>query len=228
MTPDFPNATPRPWTIDMLEGGGWAVVVDADGHGAQVVAELDETVGDRAANAALIVEAVNRFIGPVALAARVRQRITDAFEGEYGEQEALEAFAENGWPGTWAEVVEANDPDDTAIMILEPYAGRMSAELYEDLQADIAEAIRDERDRAPSFRESRSVMPSLAELTPPLEPDDFDEEWAGELDCTWCGGEGTQDCDDPLGCPGPHDKWGNGCPCGACRGTGLRSQQTVF
>jgi hypothetical protein len=50
-----------------------------------------------------------------------------------------------------------------------------------------------------------------------------------EVDCSWCAGEGAQDqCDDPLGCPGPHDRYGGGCPCRACAGTGLRSRQTVF
>jgi hypothetical protein len=50
-----------------------------------------------------------------------------------------------------------------------------------------------------------------------------------ELDCTWCGGDGIEeDCPNPLECAGPHDKWGNGCPCGPCGGTGLRSKQTVF
>jgi hypothetical protein len=50
-----------------------------------------------------------------------------------------------------------------------------------------------------------------------------------ELDCTWCAGDGAMDqCDDPLGCPGPHDKWGGGCPCRACAGSGLRSKQMVF
>lgn len=57
----FSNATPRPWSLDVIEGGGWAVVVDADGDGAKVIAELDDTYGDRAANAALIVEAVNAY-----------------------------------------------------------------------------------------------------------------------------------------------------------------------
>jgi hypothetical protein len=61
MTGLLQRATPRPWSLDTIEGGGWAVVVDADGSGAKVIAELDDTYGDRAANAALIVEAVNAY-----------------------------------------------------------------------------------------------------------------------------------------------------------------------
>lgn len=53
-----------------------------------------------------------------------------------------------------------------------------------------------------------------------------------ELDCTWCGGEGVSTCDDPLGCPGPHIGGspfvGGECPCRPCKGTGRRSEQTVF
>lgn len=57
--------------------------------------------------------------------------------------------------------------------------------------------------------------------------DDFDPD--DDPGCSWCLGEGVQeDCDDPLGCAGPHESFGHGCPCRSCNGTGLRSQQTVF
>jgi DnaJ-class molecular chaperone len=49
---------------------------------------------------------------------------------------------------------------------------------------------------------------------------DYDD----ELDCTWCGGEGEEENDDPF--------WYGFdvefIPCGACNGTGLRKHQTVF
>jgi hypothetical protein len=62
----------------------------------------------------------------------------------------------------------------------------------------------------------------------PNQSRDYDDD-ADDVDCSWCLGEGEQDqCDDPLGCPGPHDRFGGGCPCRACDGTGLRSRQTVF
>lgn len=50
--------------------------------------------------------------------------------------------------------------------------------------------------------------------------DDFDD----ELDCTWCGGEGIQDNDDPLW-HGFDKDW---IPCECCAGTGLRKHQTIF
>lgn len=57
------------------------------------------------------------------------------------------------------------------------------------------------------------------------EQDDFDDfDYDDELDCTWCGGEGVEENDDPL--------WYGFdvafIPCGACGGTGLRKHQTVF
>jgi hypothetical protein len=58
---------------------------------------------------------------------------------------------------------------------------------------------------------------------------DYDVTSGDDLDCTWCAGEGVRDqCDDPLGCPGPHDRFGGGCPCRSCSGTGRRDMQTVF
>lgn len=51
--------------------------------------------------------------------------------------------------------------------------------------------------------------------------DDPDEEWA----CTFCGGDGVGEVDDPMwdDC----DEYGFG-DCSACGGTGLRKHQTVF
>jgi DnaJ-class molecular chaperone len=45
-----------------------------------------------------------------------------------------------------------------------------------------------------------------------------------ELECTWCGGEGIQENDDPLWHGFDRD-W---IPCECCNGTGLRKHQTVF
>lgn len=62
------------------------------------------------------------------------------------------------------------------------------------------------------------IGPDLREI--PIE-DEQDEEWA----CTFCGGDGFSEVDDPLidDC----DEWGIG-DCSACGGTGLRKHQTVF
>lgn len=62
----------------------------------------------------------------------------------------------------------------------------------------------------------------MADLDVLVDTDDYDG-----VDCTWCAGEGTAECLDPLGCPVPH-RYGDECICTACRGTGLRSEQTVF
>lgn len=61
--------------------------------------------------------------------------------------------------------------------------------------------------------------------------DEYDGDW--ERDCTHCGGEGWDECTDVLAGCGPGCTSGAGdvstwCPCRACDGTGLRSQQRVF
>jgi hypothetical protein len=76
----YRTATPRPWTVDTTEGGGWAVVAGADKDGAKVIADLDDTYGDRAANAALIVAAVNLY-DVETLARLLKERYGDASFG---------------------------------------------------------------------------------------------------------------------------------------------------
>jgi len=58
----------------------------------------------------------------------------------------------------------------------------------------------------------------------PYDDYDFEDEYDDELDCSWCGGEGVQDNDDPLW-------YGFDCdwiPCRCCGGTGQRKHQTIF
>jgi DnaJ-class molecular chaperone len=57
-----------------------------------------------------------------------------------------------------------------------------------------------------------------------FEQDDFDDDYDDELECTWCGGEGWQENDDPLWYGFDVD-W---IPCQCCAGTGLRKHQTIF
>lgn len=52
---------------------------------------------------------------------------------------------------------------------------------------------------------------------------DYDEDGLGW--CTWCGGEGWAEVDDPLW--DECDEFGYG-PCAACNGTGERRHQWVF
>jgi len=56
--------------------------------------------------------------------------------------------------------------------------------------------------------------------------DDDDPEFYEDEDapCSWCGGEGMQDNDDPLWYGFDKDM----IPCRCCDGTGLRSHQTIF
>jgi len=51
--------------------------------------------------------------------------------------------------------------------------------------------------------------------------DDYDDD---ELECTWCGGDGMQENDDPLW----HGFDVAEIPCECCSGTGLRKHQTIF
>lgn len=54
--------------------------------------------------------------------------------------------------------------------------------------------------------------------------DDEDFKDGDDLECTWCGGEGTQENDDPLWYGFDVDF----VPCECCDGTGLRKHQTIF
>lgn len=55
-----------------------------------------------------------------------------------------------------------------------------------------------------------------------------DEMDCDEQFCTWCGGDGTQETDDPLW--DGVDEHGNPAiiKCVACGGSGLRKHQTIF
>lgn len=61
---------------------------------------------------------------------------------------------------------------------------------------------------------------------------DFDpDEWEYDYDengaCTMCGGDGYVECWDPIQCCLPHTRDGY-CPCGACNGSGLAKDQTIW
>lgn len=53
--------------------------------------------------------------------------------------------------------------------------------------------------------------------------DDYEDD-GDDAPCSWCGGEGVQENDDPLWYGFDVDF----IPCECCAGTGLRSHQTVF
>lgn len=61
--------------------------------------------------------------------------------------------------------------------------------------------------------------------------DDADEEDRYEPEdggsCTFCGGDGYDECDDPIQCTSRHSPDGL-CPCSACGGTGLAKNQVIW
>lgn len=64
------------------------------------------------------------------------------------------------------------------------------------------------------------IGPDLIERFEDLDDDpENDDEWF----CTYCGGDGVMDNDDPVFYG--HD---DPLPCSACDGTGLRERQTIF
>lgn len=63
------------------------------------------------------------------------------------------------------------------------------------------------------------------------EPDDElaigdDDDENGGL-CYWCGGDGWQECDDPIQCTDVHNEWGE-CPCASCGGSGLAKDMMIW
>lgn len=55
----------------------------------------------------------------------------------------------------------------------------------------------------------------------------YEDESDGERDCFLCGGEGYDDCDDPIECTSPQTRDGL-CPCKSCGGSGLAKDMTIW
>ena len=53
-----------------------------------------------------------------------------------------------------------------------------------------------------------------------IEEDDFDS-------CHWCGGDGWDECDDPIQCTSQHSDDGL-CRCKSCGGSGLAKDMTIW
>lgn len=68
-------------------------------------------------------------------------------------------------------------------------------------------------------------------MAEPIEDDDYDDgdpgAYADDDVCTHCGGDGYDDCDDPIQCLRTHTSTGL-CPCAACGGSGLAKDQTIW
>lgn len=45
--------------------------------------------------------------------------------------------------------------------------------------------------------------------------------------CHWCGGDGWDECGDPIQCTSPHNEWDE-CECSSCGGSGLRRDMTIW
>lgn len=57
--------------------------------------------------------------------------------------------------------------------------------------------------------------------------DRYYDDWEWEDgDCSWCGGDGMTECDDPIQCMNVHS--GGYCECSACNGSGLASEQWIW
>ena len=63
------------------------------------------------------------------------------------------------------------------------------------------------------------------------ESDDLDADDMGDPEdggrCHWCAGDGWVECDDPIQCTYPHNKYGE-CPCSSCGGSGLAKDMTIW
>lgn len=57
--------------------------------------------------------------------------------------------------------------------------------------------------------------------------DDVDVEYDDDLDCTLCGGEGYEECGDPIQCGRRHTP-GGWCPCTGCGGSGRAEDQVIW
>ena len=69
-----------------------------------------------------------------------------------------------------------------------------------------------------------TILMTGGDKIPPEAGGDDDEEFDPEWSCTWCGGDGWMENDDPLWHGFDKDE----IPCSACNGTGLRKHQTIF
>lgn len=54
-----------------------------------------------------------------------------------------------------------------------------------------------------------------------------DEHDDGGGECYWCGGEGWDECRDPIQCTKQHSRDGY-CRCSSCGGSGLAKDQTIW
>ena len=74
---------------------------------------------------------------------------------------------------------------------------------------------------APTPDPSPADMVAIPDDQPDRCPSDTDE----HPECSWCGGDGWGECDDPIQCCDPRCD-GELCPCSACDGRGY--DQTVW
>lgn len=63
------------------------------------------------------------------------------------------------------------------------------------------------------------------ETKPSTAADDDDDYEFGR--CHFCGGEGWDDCDDPMQCTNQHNRAGQ-CRCASCGGSGSAKDMTIW
>lgn len=58
-------------------------------------------------------------------------------------------------------------------------------------------------------------------------PDEYDDPgYEDDRRCYWCGGDGWDECDDPIQCTNEH-QYGL-CRCSSCGGSGLAKDMTIW
>jgi hypothetical protein len=92
---------------------------------------------------------------------------------------------------------------------------------------DDDEHRRRRRPDAPHHRGNLRLPARGVPVTAPADADadDLDDENGGE--CHFCGGEGYEECDDPIQCTKRHTADGL-CPCASCGGSGLAKDMTIW
>ena len=75
--------------------------------------------------------------------------------------------------------------------------------------------------RRPTVADAPTPEPSPADMVaiPDDQPDRCPSDTDEHPECSWCGGDGWGECDDPIQCLDPRCN-GELCPCSACYGRG--------
>lgn len=103
---------------------------------------------------------------------------------------------------------------------------------FEAEQRKLARRVATTPEEAAELRDRLAELAAVAEAEHDVDATDLlsweeADQWDDDEHptCTWCGGDGMTDCDDPLACLEPHTAGGL-CRCRACDGRGF--DQTIW